>query len=128
MKSCGARRSAWEDERLEGLELVIASIDVGLELFDASLVDNGFGKMLLHLFAVRSCQQRADAEEVALNSSKDFVNARVGVVSARYADIRIQLVDVTISIDAWMVLVDAATAKESGVALVAGSRIDLHEG
>ena len=57
-----------------------------------------------------------------------FVDARHQLDGARHSEHGVQLVDVTVRFDARVILGDAAAAEQSGVAGVAGLRVDLHGG
>ena len=85
-----------------------------------------FCEMLRHLLAVGRGEQRADGEQVALHGDEHLVDARHQLDGARHPEDGVQLVDVTVRLDARVVLGDAPAAEEPGVAGVAGLGVDLH--
>ena len=95
-------------------------VDRLLELRDAALVDARLLEMLRHLLAVGGGEQRADGEQVALHGDEHLVDARHHLDGARHPDDGVQLVDVTICLDARIVLGNAPAAEEPRVAAVAG--------
>jgi hypothetical protein len=124
----GLRRATGNDERAQWLELRLGVVDRLLELRDALVVDAGPLEMLRHLLAVRSGEQRTDGKQVALHGDEHLIDARHLLDGARHPDDGVQLVDVTIRLDARVVLRDAPTAEQPRVAGVSGSRVDLHGG
>ena len=117
---------ARNDERLERLELPLAFIDGVLEGRDAPLVDVRLGEVVVHLLQIRGCQQRTNAEKVALDRDENFIDAGHGFDGAGHTQRRVQLVDVPVGFNSCVVLRNAAAAEESGVARVARFRIDPH--
>src|SRR4051812_35609688 len=79
-----------------------------------------------HLVAIRGGEEGADGEEVALDGHEHLVDARHRLDGASHPKDGVELVDVTVGLDADVVLGDAAATEEPGGALVAGFRIDLH--
>src|SRR5581483_10980099 len=121
-------RAARNDERAQRLQLRISRIDGALELRDAGVVDARFLEMLAHLLAVGGREQRADGKEVALDGHEYLVDPRHRLRGAHDAEDRIQLVDVAVRFDAWMILGDAPAPEQPGVAAVSGLGVDLHGG
>jgi hypothetical protein len=126
MKGRGLRRSARYDERAQWLQLGVSVIDCSFELTDARIVDPRLLEVLPHLVPVGRCQQRADREQIALNRYEHFVDARHRLDRTHEAQRRVQLIDVAIRLDPWVVLGDTSATKQPRVAGVAGFGIDLH--
>ena len=109
------RRSARHDERPQRLELAVAVVDCVLELGDAFVVHPCFLEMLTHLLSIGSGEERPDSKQVSLNRYEHFVDTRHLLDRACEADGGIELVDVTIGLDARMILGHASAAEQSGV-------------
>jgi hypothetical protein len=122
------RRSAGKHEGAERLELRIGVVDRALELLDARVVDARLFEVLRHLLAVGSGEQRAEGEEVALHEHEQLVDARHRLDGARQPEDGVELVHVTVRLDARIVLRDAPPAEQPRRAGVAGSGVDLHRG
>ena len=90
------------------------------------LVDAGLLEMLRHLVAVGGGEQRADGEQVALHGDEHLVDARHRLDGARHPEDGVQLIDVTVRLDARVVLGDAPAAEQPRVAVVSGPCVDLH--
>jgi hypothetical protein len=118
--------AAGNDERLERLELPFALVDGVLESLDATPVDVSLGEVAVHLLQIRSSEERPDAEEIALHGDEDLVDAGQWLDRASHTEDGVQLVDVAIGFDAWIVFLDPTAAKETRCAVVAGFRIDPH--
>lgn len=126
VKLRGFRGASGYDEGLERLQLVVARIYGALELRDARVVDTRLGQLCVHLLDIWSRQKGADREQIALYSDQYLIHTRHGAGSARGAQNRVQLINVTIGIDARVILGNPAATEQSSRARVAGLRIDLH--
>src|SRR5436309_10039975 len=69
---------------------------------------------------------RTDVEEVSLHGEQLVIDGRRRPRGARDAEMRIQLVDGAVGLDAGVVLRNTRTAEERRLAAVAGARVDLH--
>ena len=117
---------AGDDEGFEGLELPLALVDGVLETFDALLVDVRLGEVVVHFLEVGRRQQRADAEQVALDGHQHLVDAGHRLDGARHSEHGVQLVDLAVGFDPRIVFGDAAATEETRVAGIASFCIDLH--
>src|SRR4051812_16196006 len=126
VKRRGLCRTAGHDERLQRFEIGVAFVDRVLELRDASFVQIRLLEMLAHLHQIRCCEERADREQIRLDWSEYAVETRQLFDGDCHSDGGVQLIDVTVCLDARMALRDAPASEESRVAVVAGLRIDLH--
>ena len=118
---CAAvERAAGQDERGQRRELALHGVDGRSSCFDARRVDAGKAAR------ARRREMRADLEEIDLHLMQDRVDVRRdGVVRATPRK-RAQLVDGPVGLDARVVLRDARSAEERGLAVVAGAGVDLH--
>jgi hypothetical protein len=114
------------DEGLEGLQLLLAVVDGVLEVPDAAIIDVRLREVAVHFLEIGGREQRADAEEVALHGDQDLVDPRHRLDGAGHAEDGVELVDVAVGFDAGVILLNPATAEQTGVTGVAGFRIDLH--
>ena len=119
--------AAGNDEGFEWLELLVALVDGVLEGFDAAVIDVGFGEVLVHLVQIGGGEQGADAEKIALNRNQNLVDPRQRLDGAGEAEDGVQLVDVTVGFDPRIVLGNASSAEEAGVAGIARFGVDLHQ-
>src|ERR1019366_8743970 len=117
--------AAGQNERLERFALQLTVVSGLLELPDACAGDPCLLELLLVLFGMRCGQERADRQEIALDGSEDFIDARHHFDAACDADPGVELVHVAIRFDADVVLGHATAAEEAGAAVVAGLGVDL---
>ncbi len=118
------RGAAGEDEGAQWFELRVGGIDGPLELGDACHVETRLRELLAHLRAVGSCENRPDAEEVALDGAEHIVDARGWRDGAGESDGRIQLINFAVRIHAHGVLGDASAAEQPRVTCITGAGID----
>jgi len=96
MKNRCLEAPSGKDEGSQRLELPVALVDRVLELANAIVINARLGEVLLHFLTVGSREQRADAEEIALDRNEHFVYARHYLHGARHAEDGIELIDVAV--------------------------------
>ena len=126
VQGCRFWRPAWKNERAQRLQSALAVVDCPLQFGDPCFGDLGLFQVLRHLLPVWRGQQRSNREEVTLYWNKQLVHPGQGTGGTNDPDRCVELIHVAVGGDARMVLRHAATAKESGVAAVSGTGIDLH--
>ena len=125
VQSRAFRRAARHDERPQRLELCVAVIDRALQSRDPRFIDLRLCELRVHFFSIRRREQRADREQIALHRYEHFIDARQRARRSRDADRRIQLVDVTICVDARVVLGNPPAAEQAGGPRISRFRINL---
>src|SRR5258706_13089634 len=83
--------------------------------------------MLLHLILTGIREQRADAEQVPLNSNDGFIDLRNQSRCTRLSHECVELIDIAVCFDTRIILRNSAAAEEAGETFVAGLRVNLHD-
>src|SRR5215216_6407121 len=82
--------------------------------------------MIVHLLKIGCRQERADRKKISLNRDEYFINPRHHLDCARGSEKSVQLIDITVCLDARIVLRNAAATEQSCLPGVTGLRVNLH--
>ena len=126
MQRGGLGSAARDNEGAEGIELGFAAIDRAFQLGDSLIIDRSLLELLPHFLEVGGREQRTEGKEITLDGHDDLVDARHHFHGADPAKGGIQLVDIAVRGDPWMVFRHAAAAKKAGVTGVAGAGVEAH--
>ena len=125
MERCAAGGPAGENEVLERRQTGLQTIDQLLEPRDVLVAQPRFGGSIAHLPAwIR--QLRTQRKQISLQPDQLGVDLRFGRARTREAEMRVQLIDVAVRLDAGIVLPDACPAEERCFTGISGPRVDLH--
>jgi len=126
MKNGALLTSAGNDEGLQRLQLLVALIDGVLQCFYPPIVDVRLGEMVVHFVEIGRGEESANTEEIALDGDENFIDSGERLNGARHPEDGVELIDIAVSLDPGVILLNAAAAEEAGVAGIAGFCVNLH--
>ena len=118
-------RATGQNEPAQRRQLGLQAIDQALQPSDVAVGERRLDDALRDPLT-RIRQLRAEREQVLLNANERLVEIGIQAGGARQAEPRIQLVDITVCVDAAVGLADAGAVEQRRFAGVAGAGVDFH--